>query len=158
MLNKNYIIDIKEITFWRKTIKNGQKYFVKDTMKDSFDLYFENIKKNFYLELVTGRSFFVKENEDQYIIYPSGISVPKELFVKTSRQNNLVKVAHIFNNKELEEIYTDISEDFIYNGYFCDVIAKRDNIDEIPAELVYDLIDQTIEKSKQENYVKCIKY
>ena len=116
MLNNNYIIDIKWITFWKKTIKNGQEYFVKDTMKDSFNLYFENIKKNFYLELVTGRSFFIYENEDQYIIYPSGTLVPKELFVRTSKQNNLEKVAHIFDNKELEEIYTDISEDFIYNG------------------------------------------
>ncbi len=158
MLNKNYIIDVKGITFWKKTIKNGQEYFVKDTMKDSFNLYFENIKKNFYLELVTGRSFFIYENEYQYIIYPSGTLVPKELFVRTSKQNNLEKVAHIFDNKELEEIYTDISEDFIYNGYFCDAIAKRDNIDEIPAELVYDLINQTVEKGRQENYAKCIKY
>ncbi len=160
MLNNNYIIDIKGITFWRKIIKNGQEYFVKDTMKDSFNLYFESINKNFYLELVTGRSFYVYKNEEQdnYIIYPSGISVSKELFVKTSIQNSLVKVAHIFNNKELEEIYTDISEDFIYNGYFCDIIAKRDNVGEIPAELVYDLIKQTVEKGRQENYVKCIKY
>ena len=62
MLNNNYIIDIKGITFWRKIIKNGQEYFAKDTMKDSFNLYFESIKKNFYLELVTGRSFYVYKN------------------------------------------------------------------------------------------------
>ena len=37
-------------------------------------------------------------------------------------------------------------------------MAKRDNVGEIPAELVYDLIKQTVEKGRQENYAKCIKY
>ncbi len=160
---KLFELNLKNIKYWKKTINkdSSKTVFVKDKI-DSFTLFLDKLGNpksmpktdgSYFIDLVSGRVLSLLEEGDYIVIEPSGIRVEKEN-LKKSRQT-LVKSVKVINQNR--DKYVSTSEDIEYNTYFCNRIALRESIDEIPLELVNQEIMNVrrgyIESQNYEKYV-----
>ena len=74
----------------------------------------------------------------------------KDLYIN----NNVLDVATEILGSNVEESYTNISENIIYYSYFCDVISKRNNLNVIPADIVYEEVREFKKKENIKNFIK----
>lgn len=137
---QGYSLNLCNITYFKKE-KNE---FVETTL-EAFTLYLDKYKQKEGLskciDIVTGRVFYLKEDDTKVTILPSGITVDKRFLVPCP---TLIKEgASILDDKEKESAYTRVSEDIILNTYFCKKIKEIYNLDKIPVSFL-----------KEENSVK----
>lgn len=137
---QGYSLNLCNITYFKKE-KNE---FVETTL-EAFTLYLDKYKQKEGLskciDIVTGRVFYLKEDDTKVTILPSGITVDKRFLVPCP---TLIKEgASILDDEEKESAYTRVSEDIILNTYFCKKIKEIYNLDKIPVSFL-----------KEENSVK----
>lgn len=144
-----YELNIDGVIYWKKTIHPETKevIFVKHK-SDSYTLFLDKlgnpkdmpqINGSYYLDMVSGRLLNISENDNYVIINPSNIYIPKNKFIKD--KGTLEKVCEVLSQDE--ESYISISEDVIFNSYFCDIISQRDDVIEITLKQVRDEILET---------------
>ena len=149
---KIYELNLNNIECWKKkNIASSKTVFVKDKI-DSFTLFLDkmgnpkSMPKNdgcYFMDLITGRVISLLEEENFWVIEPSGIKVEKASLTKVSK--TLDKATKVLNQSYNQ--YASISEDVEYNTYFCNRVALREAIDEIPLELVnQEIINVRIQK------------
>ncbi len=157
MLRKNnsYAINIEGITFWRKIIDGeGNELYVKDKLEEDYNLYIDKVKDDNYLDWVTGRVFKMTDIGDDLLVIPSEIKVSKSVVTKCYDVTSIAALL-LENN---EEEYTNISEGFLYDTYFCQKISSKYGLDVIPATFVYEEIRNTRKKyiaNNDKDNVKC---
>lgn len=157
MLRKNnsYAINIEGITFWRKIVDEaGNELFVKDKLQEIYKLYIDKVKDDNYLDWVTGRVFEMTDMGANFLVTPSEIKVPKDAVTKCYDVTSIAALL-LENN---EEEYTNISEGFLYDTYFCQKISSKYGLDVIPATFVYEEIRNTRKKyiaNNDKDNVKC---
>ena len=139
---KLYELNLKNIEYWKKTINmdSSKTVFVKDKI-DSFTLFLDRLGNpksmpktdgSYFIDLVSGRVLSLLEEGNYIVIEPSGIRVEKASLRKDKQ--TFAKSAKVLNQSQ--EQYISTSEDIEYNTYFCNRIALRESIDEIPLKLV----------------------
>lgn len=141
-----YELNICGIEYWRKTINPQTKEIVFLKHKsEPYTLFLDKIGRtkdmpqingNYYLDIVSGRLLSIIENENYIIINPSNISIQKDKLIKDKK--TFEKVCDVFAQENNE--YISISEDVIFNSYFCDLISRRDNKTEISLKQVNEEI------------------
>ncbi len=158
---KLYELNLKDIEYWKKTINMdpSKAVFVK-TKIASFTLFLHRLGNpksmprtdgSYFIDLVSGRVLRLLEEGDYIIIEPSGIRVEKAS-LKEGKQI-LAQATKALNQNH--DQYVSISEDIEYNTYFCNRIALREAVDEIPLELVNQEILNVIKNCKEsQNYVE----
>lgn len=143
MLNRksdNYRLDVKDINFWIRhlTDKNGYVY-IKGSFSEACYLYMQRIKDDKYIDYITNRVFNIQEDGDYLIIWPSGVKVPKNrLEICNDIEDVSTKIMD--NDNKMAEYFT-ISEEIIYENYFCDELAYYYGLDVIPASYVDESIE-----------------
>ena len=143
MLNRksdNYRLDVKVINFWIRhlTEKNGYVY-IKGSFSEACYLYMQRIKDDKYIDYITNRVFNIQEDGDYLIIWPSGVKVPKNrLEICNDIEDVSTKIMD--NDNKMAEYFT-ISEEIIYENYFCDELAYYYGLDVIPASYVDESIE-----------------
>ncbi len=152
---KTYELKLNNIEYWKQITKSGSQVFVKDKI-DSFTLYLDKLgnpkgmpKTNgsYFIDLISGRVISILEDEEYLVIKPSGIKVAKSCLIKNPKAISVA--AEIVANDYDEDKYVSISEDIIYNTYFCKKISSRDGIQEIPLNLVNEEIAKAREVRKK---------
>lgn len=140
---KGYSLNLWNVTYFKKE----ENEFVETTL-EAFTLYLDRYKQkdgvSKCIDIVTGRVFYLKEDETIITILPSGITVDKRFLVPCP---TLIKEGiSILDDEEKESIYTRISEDIIINTYFCKKIKEIYNLEKIPVSFL-----------KEENSVKKVR-
>lgn len=153
--NCGYSLNVHGVEYWNRTMLNGIEVFIKNKIDIPYELYLDKIGGNenlsHYIDIVTGRPFCIVSLEENLIIIPSGICVSKkDLYIN----NNVLDVATEILGSNVEESYTNISENIIYYNYFCDVISKRNNLNVIPADIVYEEAREFKKKENIKNFIK----
>lgn len=152
---KTYELKLNNIEYWKQITKSGSQVFVKDKI-DSFALYLDKLGNpkgmpktngNYFIDLISGRVISILEDEEYIVIKPSGIKVAKNCLIKNPKAISVA--AEIVANDCEEDKYVSISEDIIYNTYFCEKISSRDGIKEIPLNLVNEEIAKAREARKK---------
>lgn len=135
----SYEVNVQDITFWRKIInEDNTEVFVKSSLNEPFMLYIDKVKGNEYLDWVTGRPFDMKDMGKDFLFGLSNIRISKN---NVNLCGDVVcKAAHILDDKDREEEYTNISEGILYDSYYCDIISFKYSLDVIPANFVYEEI------------------
>lgn len=158
---KLYELNLKNIEYWKKTINmdSSKTVFVKDKI-DSFTLFLDRLGNpksmpktdgSYFIDLVSGRVLSLLEEGDYIVIEPSGIRVEKANLKKDKQ--TLAKAVKVLNHSY--DQYVSTSEDIEYNTYFCNKIALRESVDEIPLELVNQEIMNVIKgREESQNYVE----
>ena len=145
-MTKLYKMHLKNIEYWKRVKRESSEIvYVKDKI-DSFTLLLDKLGNprtmpysagTYYMDLITGRLISIREVEEYLIIKPSGIIVAKEVLSK-DRNVNLNAARIVDQNYEQ---YSEVAEDIEYNTYFCNKIALREGMSEIPLELVKQEIE-----------------
>lgn len=140
---KGYSLNLWNVTYFKKE----ENEFVETTL-EAFTLYLDRYKQkdgvSKCIDIVTGRVFFLKEDDTKVTILPSGITVDKRFLVPCP---TLIKEgAAILDDKEKESTYTRVSEDIIINTYFCKKLKEIYNLEKIPVSFL-----------KEENGVKKVR-
>lgn len=140
---QGYSLNLFNVTYFKKE----ENEFVETTLA-AFTLYLDRYKQkdgvSKCIDIVTGRVFYLKEDDTKVTILPSGITVDKRFLVPCS---TLIKEgAAILDDEEKESTYTRISEDIIINTYFCKKLKEIYNLDKIPVSFL-----------KEENSVKKVR-
>ncbi len=158
---KLYELNLNNIEYWKKVTNTDSSkiVFVKDKT-DSFTLFLDRldnpksmpkINGSYFIDLVSGRLISLLEEEDFVVIEPSGIRVEKTSLTKDNK--TLDKVAKVLNQNH--DQYVSTSEDIEYNTYFCNRIALREAIDEIPLELInQEIINVTKGYEESQNHIE----
>ena len=135
----SYEVNLQGITFWKKKInENNTEVFVKNSLSESFMLYIDKVKDNEYLDWVTGRPFNMEDIGEYFLLNLSNIRISKKNV--TICDDAVCKAADILNDKDREKEYTNISEEILYDSYFCDIISSKYGLDIVPANFVYEEI------------------
>lgn len=140
---KGYSLNLWNVTSYKKE----ENEFVETTL-EAFTLYLDRYKQkdgvSKCIDIVTGRVFYLKEDDTIITILPSGITVDKRFLVPCP---TLIKEGvAILDDEEKESTYTRVSEDIIINTYFCKKIKEIYNLDKIPVSFL-----------KEENSVKKVR-
>lgn len=138
-----YSLNLCNVTYFKKE----ENEFVETTL-EAFTLYLDRYKQkdgvSKCIDIVTGRVFFLKEDDTKVTILPSGITVDKRFLVPCP---TLIKEGvAILDDEEKESTYTRVSEDIIINTYFCKKLKEIYNLDKIPVSFL-----------KEENSVKKVR-
>lgn len=160
---KLYQLNLDHVSYWQKTINSESQspVFMKSEIA-SYQLLLDKMGNPrsmpedegvYFMDLVSGRVISIKEEPDCIVIYPSGIKLPKESLVPDKKA--LEKATEILQTRE--EQYIAISEDILFNTYFCNQIAQEEAIEEIPLELVDAVINARREYAEDNNQGKGIK-
>ena len=146
-----YELNIEEIVYWKKTINEETKEEVfRKHKSNSYTLFLDKLgnpkdmpdtspNESYYIDMITGRIFSILESENYIIIEPSNIRIPKNNFTK--QKDTLEKIRKVIETEEIS--YIGISEDIIFNSYFCDNIFLTEGLDEIPSKKIEDKILET---------------
>lgn len=140
---KGYSLNLWNVTYFKKE----ENEFV-ETILEAFTLYLDRYKQkdgvSKCIDIVTGRVFYLKEDDTKVTILPSGITLDKGFLVPCP---NLIKEGDaILDDEEKESTYTRVSEDIIINTYFCKKLKEIYNLDKIPVSFL-----------KEENSVKKVR-
>lgn len=140
---QGYSLNLCNVTYFKKESNE----FVETTLA-AFTLYLDKYKQkdgvSKCIDIVTGRVFYLKEDDTIVTILPSGITLDKNFLVPCP---TLIKEgAAILDDEEKESVYTRISEDIIINTYFCKKLKEIYNLDKIPVSFL-----------KEENSVKKVR-
>ncbi len=158
---KIYELNLNNIECWKKKTNtaSSKTVFVKDKI-DSFTLFLDkmgnpkSMPKNdgsYFIDLITGRVISLLEEENFWVIEPSGIKVEKSSLKKGNK--TLDKAAKVLNQSY--DQYASISEDVEFNTYFCNRVALRESIEEIPLELVnQEIVNVRKGYEEAQDYVK----
>lgn len=130
---KGYSLNLCNVTYFKKE-KNE---FVETTL-EAFTLYLDRYKQkdgvSKCIDIVTGRVFYLKEDDTKVTILPSGITVDKRFLMPCP---TLIKEGvSILDNEEKESTYTRVSEDIIISTYFCKKLKEIYNLDKIPVSFL----------------------
>ena len=122
---KGYSLNLWNVTYFKKE----ENEFVETTL-EAFTLYLDRYKQkdgvSKCIDIVTGRVFYLKEDDTIITILPSGITVDKRFLVPCP---TLIKEGvAILDDEEKESTYTRVSEDVIINTYFCKKIKEIYNV------------------------------
>ena len=91
---------------------------------------------------------------DDLLVIPSEIKVSKSVVTKCYDVTSIAALLLENNDEE----YTNISEGFLYDTYFCQKISSKYGLDVIPATFVYEEIRNTRKKyiaNNDKDNVKC---
>lgn len=107
---KGYSLNLCNVTYFKKE----ENEFVETTL-EAFTLYLDRYKQkdgvSKCIDIVTGRVFYLKEDDTKVTILPSGITVDKRFLMPCP---TLIKEGvSILDDKEKESAYTKVSEDVI---------------------------------------------
>ena len=98
----------------------------------------QRIKDDKYIDYITNRVFTIKEEGDYLVLYPSGVKIPKN---RLEICNDIEDVStKIMDDDDKMAEYFTISEEIIYENYFCDELAYYYGLDVIPASYVDESI------------------
>lgn len=133
---KGYSLNLWNVTYFKKE----ENEFVETTL-EAFTLYLDRYKQkdgvSKCIDIVTGRVFYLKEDDTIITILPSGITVDKRFLVPCP---TLIKEGvAILDDEEKESTYTRVSEDIIINTYFCKKIKEIYNLDKIPVSFLKEV-------------------
>ena len=140
---QGYSLNLCNVTYFKKE----ENEFVETTL-EAFTLYLDRYKQkdgvSKCIDIVTGRVFYLKEDDTKVTILPSGITVDKRFLVPCP---TLIKEGvSILDDEEKESTYTRVSEDVIINTYFCKKLKEIYNLEKIPVSFL-----------KEENSVKKVR-
>lgn len=138
--SNNYRLNIRGIKFWIRCYNDDEEQiYTKCCICDNYYLYMQKIKDDKYIDYITNRVFTMKDNGDYLIIFPGGIKVPKNCLEVC---NDIEEVSIIImNDDEKKTEYFTISEEIIYENYFCDELAYFYGLDAISASYVDESIE-----------------
>ncbi len=147
-----YELQVCDCPYWRRRENAGNVIFMKDIMKDYTIILdklgnpksMEPTRGSYYIDMISGRVVSIYEAGDDVILEPSGIKIAKEHFKRGKEDDLLEKAVKI--GLENENQYIETAEDLEYNTYFCNLIANREGLDEIPLVQV----EQEIERLRKE--------
>ncbi len=130
---KSYSLNLCNVTYFKKE----ENEFVETTL-EAFTLYLDRYKQkdgvSKCVDIVTGRVFYLKEDDTIVTILPSGITLDKGFLVPCP---TLIKEgAAILDDEEKESTYTRVSEDIIINTYFCKKLKEIYNLEKIPVSFL----------------------
>ena len=130
---KGYSLNLCNVTYFKKE----ENEFVETTL-EAFTLYLDRYKQkdgvSKCVDIVTGRVFYLKEDDTIVTILPSGITLDKGFLVPCP---TLIKEgAAILDDEEKESTYTRVSEDIIINTYFCKKLKEIYNLEKIPVSFL----------------------
>lgn len=173
MMSKNNLfkLDVSGIEFWQKVQEdenvNYEENYIKQVCSEG-TIFLDRMGKPkgmpktdgcYYMDLVTGRavSLCLSDDGESYVIIPTMVVVPKDRLRQVGREL-YAEAADILNDDEKTKAYTKVSEEVLYDGHFCDLIANRSGLEKIPAELVEQEIDMVKKsfsnKSLTKSFVK----
>lgn len=136
----NYQLNIQGIYFWvRYFSDNKEQAYTKGSIRDDYYLYMQRIKDDKYIDYITNRVFNIQEDGDYLIIWPSGVKIPKNR-LEICNDIEYVFTKIMDNDNKMAEYFT-ISEEIIYENYFCDELAYYYGLDVIPASYVDESIE-----------------
>lgn len=140
---QGYSLNLCNVTYFKK---EGNEFV--ETILEAFTLYLDRYKQkdgvSKCIDIVTGRVFYLKEDDTIVTILPSGITLDKRFLVPCP---TLIKEGvSILDDEEKESTYTRVSEDIIINTYFCKKLKEIYNLDKIPVSFL-----------KEENSVKKVR-
>lgn len=132
MKSTYFKLDLNGISLWQREIINGKEFYQKIVLEEKEEnlnsIIIDRVKKDCFLDLITGRPVYITKNTDNetITIYPSGIIVSR-----TSLKNITPKEAYnrwcMILDLNLEEEYSKISEELIYNGYLCENLQNKNS-------------------------------
>lgn len=144
-----YELNIEGAAYWKKTInpETNEEVYI-EIESEPYTLYLDKIGSpkgmpkttgSYYIDMITGRVFGISESENSITIEPSFVSIQKNHLSK--KKDILEKIRKVIETEE--DKYIQISEDIIFNSYFCKEISSKENITQIPAKKVEEKIKET---------------
>ena len=150
---KMYELNLDKVVFWQRTVINDEVKYIKKNIDSKFDtLQFFKIGKPsvlpyseymWFRDCFSGRNLSVDIFDGKVVIYPCGIELPEESLKKIKTFNSYTDEI-LLSEKNMDD-YIDISEDFLFNSYFCELINKETGIEVIPEKLLNDKIEEVKE-------------
>lgn len=136
---KIYEVKLENVEYWEEVcnLETGEKVFVKKIGKN-FSLYLDRYRKiddgYNYIDMVSGRVIYTKENSDFIQLFPSGVIIPKENMIRVKDKLDVISDI-VFNS---EEEYVQVSENVLYYSGLCNTVSEELKLDVIPSYLVKD--------------------
>lgn len=126
----NYILRFKDIYYWKLINKNNKKIYIKENIKDTFELYISPLNINinnieYWYDIITNKIIGIKSTYKGLEIVPSPYTLPID---------SLNEIDNI-DIKDLE-LYTEISNSLTYISFYCDLLSNIYDIEELPYEEV----------------------
>lgn len=136
----NYQLNIQGIYFWVRCFNDEEEQvYTKGSICNDYYLYMQRLKDDKYIDYITNRVFTIQEDGDYLIIWPSGVKVPKNCLEVC---NDIEEIStKIINNNDKKIEYFTISEEIIYENYFCAELAYFYELDVVPASYVDESIE-----------------
>lgn len=166
MFNRNclYKLDISGLVFWQKVQDDASQDFrevyrkvvcekgtlLLDKMGNPKSM--PEVRGSYYIDLVTGRVFVASLVEEQFTIENTSVVCDKERL--TLGDGSIYREAAEVLDGEHFEDYMRVSEALLSEGYFCNRIAEREGIEEIPVCMVEEEILKTRKELFSEEHVK----
>ena len=161
--NRYYKLNVCGVEYYKSTIMNGKKVFVKDKIDTFYELYLDKVEGNKYLDIVSGRVLTITYANNNLVVTPCILGADLNTLYGTKLPLNALyqdgsafKMATEIIGTDMEEEYTTISEDIIFNNYFCNFVAETDNIDVIPKKELYNVEIVVSNDSKKGNSSKTL--
>lgn len=143
---EGYILNIQGLIFFQRKTTETNTFYHNTQLIEPKELYIERIKQkdNKYIcvDIVTGITFIMFEQSDNIIIFPSGITINKNRLIKC--QTAINKAAKIIDDENLDEKYTEASEDLLINTFYCKKIIKEKKVSYIPEWMLKNEINNKL--------------
>lgn len=125
-----YTLRFKDIYYWKLINKNNKKIYIKEKLKDTFELYIKPLNINinnieYWYDIITNKIIGIKSTYKGLEIVPSPYILP---FDSLNEIDNI-------NVIDLE-LYTEISNSLTYISFYCDLLSNIYDIEELPYEEV----------------------
>lgn len=147
---KIYELGLDKAVFWQRAVVDDEVKYIKKNVDSKFDtLQFFRIGNPSWLpcsdgmwfrECFSGRLLSIDESNDKIIIYPCGFDLPKESLKRIKSFNSYTDDIMI-SDKNMDD-YINVSEDFLFNSYFCNLINEETGLNEMPEELLKKKINE----------------
>lgn len=161
--NRYYKLNVCGLEYYKSTIMNGKKVFIKDKMDTFYELYLDKVEGNQYIDIVSGRVLKITYVDNNLVITPCVLGADLNNLYGTKlslsalyQDGSAFKIASEIIGTDIEKEYTTISEDIIFNNYFCNFVAETDNIDVIPKKELYNVKIVISKDSKKGNNSKAL--
>lgn len=134
---KIYEVKLENVEYWEEVcnLETNEKVFVKKIGKN-LSLYLDRYRKidggYNYIDMVSGRVIYTKEDSDFIQLFPSGVIIPKENMTRVKDKLDVISDI-VFNN---EEEYVQISENVLYYSGLCNMVSEELKLDVIPSNLI----------------------
>ena len=154
---KMYELNLDKAVFWQRTVVDNDVKYIKKNIDSKFDtLQFFKISKPsvlpysecmWFRDCFSGRTLCVNIFDGKLVVYPCGIELSEDSLKKIKSFNSYTDEI-LLNDNNLDD-YINVSEDFLFNSYFCELINKETGIEEIPERILNNKIDEARERNRK---------